>query len=154
MVSAGRSWPRSSPSGRGCELTQHLFLSGTRTVYVDISLDEQRGLFLDGLFMENNDRFQELEEKMLKVAEVLRQTREEKQARENELEKLREASQVESQQVADKEREIQVLKADLQRIPALERELQGLRREREDVRARVEKMIRQIDTLTKTDALG
>jgi len=104
--------------------------------------------------MENNDRFQELEEKMLKVAEVLRQTREEKQARENELEKLREASQVESQQVADKEREIQVLKADLQRIPALERELQGLRREREDVRARVEKMIRQIDTLTKTDALG
>jgi len=56
--------------------------------------------------------------------------------------------------VAEKEREIQALKADLQRIPALERELQGLRREREDVRARVEKMIRQIDALTKTDALG
>jgi chromosome segregation ATPase len=104
--------------------------------------------------MENNDRFQELEEKLLKVAEAFKQTREEKQAREAELEKLREASQEESQQVAEKEREIQALKADLQRIPALERELQGLRREREDVRARVEKMIRQIDALTKTDALG
>jgi len=104
--------------------------------------------------MENNDRFQELEEKLLKVAEVFKQTRDEKQARENELEKLREASQEESQQVAEKERENQALKADLQRIPVLERELQGLRREREEVRARVEKMIRQIDALTKTDALG
>jgi len=104
--------------------------------------------------MENNDRFQELEEKLLKVAEAFKQTRQEKQAQEGELQKLRAAAQEESQQVAEKEREIQALKADLQRIPTLERELQGLRRERDEVRTRVEKMIRQIDALTKPDALG
>jgi len=106
------------------------------------------------LIMENNDRFQELEEKLMKVAEAFKQTREEKRSRESELEKLRAASQAESRQVAEKDREIQALKADVERIPLLEREVQGLRRERDEVRARVEKMIRQIDALTKPDALG
>jgi chromosome segregation ATPase len=104
--------------------------------------------------MENNDRFQELEEKLLKVAEVFKQTQAEKRALEDELEKLRAASKEDANREAELGREIQTLKEDLKRVAVLERELQALRREREDVRARIEKMIRQIDNLTKADALG
>jgi len=157
MVSAGSCSALWSLSGHGCEVNGPPvplgYAAGVCRCMI-VGADEQTRLLWDGLFMENNDRFQELEEKLLKVAEAFKQTREEKQAREDELDKLRKASQEESQQVSEKEREIQALKVDLQRIPALERELQGLRREREDVRARVEKMIRQIDALTKTEALG
>ena len=42
----------------------------------------------------------------------------------------------------------------LPRTIALEREVATLRRERDDVRARVEKILQQIDVLTKGDAGG
>lgn len=84
-----------------------------------------------------NDSFQKLEEKVLRVAEVLKRSQEEKQALRQELEQWRSGSKDQSKQLA-----------------ALEREVEALRREREEVRARVEKIIHQIDMLTTPEAGG
>ena len=87
--------------------------------------------------MSSNDALQKLEEKLLKVIEVFKRTQAEKRALQEELENLKANS-----------------KDGSKRLDALERELQALRRERDDVRARVEKILQQIDVLTKTDAGG
>jgi uncharacterized coiled-coil DUF342 family protein len=84
-----------------------------------------------------HDSFQALEEKLLKVAEILKRSQEEKRALRREIDELRAAS-----------------KEPAERLAELERELQVLRRERDDVRARVEKILQQIDVLTKTEAGG
>ena len=85
----------------------------------------------------SNDALQKLEDKLLKVIEVFKRTQEEKRALQEELEDLKTNS-----------------KDGAKRFDALEREIQTLRRERDEVRARVEKILQQIDVLTKTDAGG
>jgi uncharacterized coiled-coil DUF342 family protein len=77
------------------------------------------------------DEFQSLEDKIYRTIEQLKAAREAKQQAEAELARVR-------QQVASQRGEAE----------ALNRELVDLRREREEVRSRVEKMLNQIDSLT------
>lgn len=86
---------------------------------------------------DSNDAFQKLEEKLLRLLELFRRTQEEKRALKEEIDTLKANS-----------------KDGAKRFEALERELQVLRRERQDVRVRVERILQQIDILTKTDAGG
>ena len=82
---------------------------------------------------ETEARLQELEEKLVRVAEVFKQNLTEKRALQREVERLREGAG---------------------RNAELEDEVKALRREREDVRLRVEKLLKQIDSLTKADSAG
>jgi uncharacterized coiled-coil DUF342 family protein len=84
-----------------------------------------------------NEQFQRLEEKLLKAIDVFKQTRAEKRALEQDAEKLR---------LEIKER--------AQQISVMERELIALRREREDVRARVDKLLKRLDVLTSSGSEG
>lgn len=84
-----------------------------------------------------NDAFQKLEEKVLRVAEVLKRAQEEKRALEQELHQWKSGSKEESKRVA-----------------TLEKELAAMRQERDEVRARIEKIIQQIDMLTSPEAGG
>jgi FtsZ-binding cell division protein ZapB len=84
-----------------------------------------------------NEQFQRLEEKLLKAIEVFKQAQAEKRALEQDSSKLR---------LEMKER--------AQQMSTLERELIALRREREDVRVRVEKLLQRIDVLTRVDSEG
>ena len=84
---------------------------------------------------DSNDQFERLEEKLLRAIELFKRTQAEKRALEQELEKLRGESQERKQATG-----------------ALEHELIGLRREREDVRSRVEKLLERIDSLTSPDS--
>ncbi len=86
---------------------------------------------------DSNDALQKLEDKLLKLIDVFKRTQAEKRALQEELDTLKANS-----------------KDGAKRFEALERELQALRREREEVRTRVEKILQQIDVLTKTDAGG
>ncbi len=83
------------------------------------------------------DALEKLEEKLLRALELFKETQAEKRALEREVEKLK-------GDVKDRPK----------RLDAQERELQMLRREREDVRDRIEKLIEQIDLLTKPDSEG
>jgi len=83
------------------------------------------------------DSFQRLEEKLLRVAEILKRAQEEKRALLKELEQSKSGTKEESK-----------------RLAALEREVETLRRERDEVRARIEKIIQQIDMLTTPEAGG
>jgi uncharacterized coiled-coil DUF342 family protein len=82
---------------------------------------------------ETEARLQELEEKLVRAAEVFKQNVTEKRALQREVEKLRESAG---------------------RYAELEDEVKALRREREDVRIRIEKLLKQIDSLTKADSAG
>jgi len=84
-----------------------------------------------------NEQLQRLEEKLLKAIEVFKQAQAEKRALEQDSSKLR---------LEMKER--------AQQLSTLERELIVLRREREDVRGRVEKLLQRIDVLTRVDSEG
>jgi len=84
-----------------------------------------------------NEQFQRLEEKLLKAIEVFKQAQAEKRALEQDSNKLR---------LEMKER--------AQQMSTLERELIALRREREDVRVRVDKLLQRIDVLTRVDSEG
>jgi hypothetical protein len=75
--------------------------------------------------------FHALEEKILKTIELLKVERAAKATAEKAAARLRE-------QLTEREEEIESMRA----------ELVGLRREREEVRTRVEKMLNQIETLT------
>jgi cell division septum initiation protein DivIVA len=83
------------------------------------------------------DQFQLLEEKLTKVVENYRRTQVENRGLLQEIEKLKADSRQGAQQ-----------------HDALEREVQLLRREREDVRTRVERLLQQIEVLTKQDSAG
>ncbi|MGH9405139.1 MAG: hypothetical protein ACRD3D_04785 [Terriglobia bacterium] len=83
------------------------------------------------------DPFQLLEEKLGKVVESYKRTQAENRILLQQMEKL----QAESKQ-------------GVQRQDALEREVQALRREREDVRARVERLLDQVEALTRPDSPG
>jgi hypothetical protein len=77
------------------------------------------------------DSFQKFEEKITHVIEVVKRLQAEKKVLEQELERVKSAA---------KER--------VREGEAQERELVALRREREEVRTRVEKLLEQIDSLT------
>jgi chromosome segregation ATPase len=83
------------------------------------------------------DPFQKLEERLTKVLELFKRTQGEKHALEHEVEKLRANS-----------------KEHAKTLQTLERELVGLRREREEVRERIEKLLQRIDVLTSSDSGG
>jgi uncharacterized protein YhaN len=80
---------------------------------------------------DTNDTFQKLEEKVLRVVEVLKRAQQEKRALLQQLDQARGGT-----------------KDQTKRLESLEREVETLRRERDEIRARVEKIIQQIDMLT------
>jgi chromosome segregation ATPase len=84
-----------------------------------------------------NEQFQRLEEKLLKAIDVFKQTQAQRRALEQDGEKLR---------LAMKER--------AQQISVMERELIALRREREDIRTRVDKLLKRLDVLTSSGSEG
>ena len=84
-----------------------------------------------------SEQFERLEEKLLRAIELFKRTQTEKRTLEEEVEKLK---------VESKER--------AQALNAMERELIALRREREDVRSRVEKLLARIDVLASPDSEG
>jgi len=83
----------------------------------------------------SSDDFLALEEKIYRTIEMLKQAREGQAAAEREARRLRE-------QISGRDDETETLR----------REVVALRREREEVRARVEKMVKQIDSLTADDS--
>ena len=84
-----------------------------------------------GTASEPVDSFQQFQEKIARAVDVVKRAQAEKRALEQEIERLRAASR-------ERARE----------WDAKERELVALRREREEVRERVEKLLEQIDALT------
>jgi len=81
---------------------------------------------------EQVDTFQQFEDKIARAVEVVKRVQADKKALEQELERVKAASK-------ERAREWE----------AKERELVALRREREEVRQRVEKLLEQIDALAK-----
>ncbi len=81
------------------------------------------------------DEFEALEEKIRRTLEVLKQAKEARQTAERETARVR-------QQIRERDDE----------FDALRTEVVALRRDREEVRTRVEKMLRQIDALTSGES--
>lgn len=81
------------------------------------------------------NQFERLEEKLTMAIDLFKRTQAEKHALEQEVEKLK-----------------TLAKEHAQGNSALEREVIALRKEREDVRARVEKLLERIDGLTSSDS--
>jgi chromosome segregation ATPase len=81
------------------------------------------------------DEFHALEEKVYRTIELLKTAREGKAAAERDASRLR-------QQLEDREEEVETIRT----------QMVGLRKEREDVRGRVEKMLKQIDLLTESES--
>jgi uncharacterized coiled-coil DUF342 family protein len=103
-----------------------------------LNAQSQKGTFEFQLTMANsNDPLEQLEAKLLKVAELFKRTQAERRALQQEVDKLRSE-----------------MKEPLKRADALEHELQALRRERDSVRVRVEKLLEQIEVLTSSESAG
>lgn len=83
------------------------------------------------------DQFQKLEEKLTRIVETTRRTQAENRDLVQQLEKFKSTSKHGAEQHA-----------------ALEREVEALRREREEVRARIEHLLDQVDALTKQEFAG
>lgn len=83
----------------------------------------------------SNRDFQSLEDKIYRTIELLKAAREAKSHAERDLSRLR-------QQLKDRDEEADDLRS----------ELVTLRKEREEVRTRVEKMLKQIDALTSAES--
>ena len=81
-----------------------------------------------------NDQFERLEEKLLRAIDLFKRTQMEKRALEQEVDKLKGES-----------------KESAQALSVMERELIALRREREDVRSRVAKLLERMDVLTSPE---
>lgn len=81
------------------------------------------------------DDFHALEEKVYRTIELLKNAREAKQAAERDANRMR-------AQLEEREEQVESLRA----------EVVTLRKEREEVRSRVEKMLKQIDALTPDDS--
>lgn len=84
-----------------------------------------------------NEQFQRLEEKLSKAIEVFKRTQAQRHTLLQDLERARQESKERAKQAE-----------------ALEREVIALRKEREDVRSRVEKLLERIDVLTTPDSEG
>jgi chromosome segregation ATPase len=87
--------------------------------------------------MDLNESFQQLEQKLLKASEVFKRAVAEKQDLEKAYEKLK-------HDTGDSRKSLE----------ALQDEIKVLRREREEVRVRVEKLLSQIDQLTGSGSEG
>jgi chromosome segregation ATPase len=87
--------------------------------------------------MEPHEHLEELEGKLRKAIEIFRRSQAEKRALSHDIDKLR----------------LEV-KEHLKLIDALEQQLVDLRREREDVRFRIEKVVLQIDALSSSHSEG
>ena len=85
----------------------------------------------------SNADFKSLEEKILRTIELLKAAREAKAAAEREASRLRE-------ELNEREEEVETMR----------HELVGFRREREEVRTRVEKMLDQIEALNTEESAG
>jgi chromosome segregation ATPase len=85
----------------------------------------------------SNADFKSLEEKILRTIQLLKSAREAKAAAERDVSRLR-------KQLSEREDEFE----------ATRREVVGLRREREEVRTRVEKMLDQIEALSAEESAG
>ena len=83
------------------------------------------------------DEFHSLEEKIYRTIELLKSAREAKSAAERDAARLREQLEVREEEV-----------------DSLKNEIVALRKEREEVRTRVEKMLKQIDALTAEESAG
>lgn len=87
--------------------------------------------------MDLNESFQQLEEKLAKASDILKRALAEKH---------------------DLQKALEMLKRDRggghERLETLQNEVKVLRREREEVRARIEKLLTQIDKLTGEDSPG
>ena len=83
----------------------------------------------------SSDEFQALEEKVYKTIELLKSAREARAMAERDVVRLRE-------QLEEREEEVETIR----------NQMVGLRKEREDVRGRVEKMLKQIDMLTESES--
>ncbi len=81
------------------------------------------------------DDFQALEDKIYRTIELYKSAQEARATAERDVKRLRE-------QLEEREEEVEVLR----------RETVGLRKEREDIRARVEKMLSHIDHITQEQA--
>ncbi|MBV9610180.1 MAG: hypothetical protein JO187_11535 [Acidobacteria bacterium] len=81
------------------------------------------------------DDFQALEEKIYRTIEQLKAAREARATAERTIERLR-------QQVSERDEQIQTIRTDVV----------SLRKEREEVRTRIEKMLKQIDALTSAES--
>ncbi len=86
---------------------------------------------------DSSDQFQRLEEKLGKAIEIFKQAQADKRTLQQEVEKLRGDMKERSQEKG-----------------GLEREVITLRREREDVKARLEKLLQRLDGLIKPDSAG
>ena len=86
---------------------------------------------------DTEDQLQKLEEKVLRACELFEQTQAERRALQKALEKLR---------AETKER--------VKAVEAHEQAMVALRREREEVRIRLEKLLQRIDALTATQSGG
>jgi chromosome segregation ATPase len=86
---------------------------------------------------DTEDQLQKLEERVLKAFELFKQAQAERLTLRQDLEKLR----------AESRERVKV-------IEAHEQELVALRREREEVRIRVEKLLQRIDALTTPESSG
>ena len=78
----------------------------------------------------SSDEFHALEEKVYKTIELLKSARESKSIAERDLSRLRE-------QIEEREEEVETMRL----------QIVTLRREREEVRGRVEKMLKQLDAM-------
>ncbi|MGZ4812845.1 MAG: hypothetical protein ACXVY9_11055 [Terriglobales bacterium] len=83
----------------------------------------------------SSDDFHSLEEKVYRTIELLKAAREAKVAAERDASRVREQLEMREEE-----------------IDSMRTEMIGLRKEREEVRSRVEKMLRQIDELTTDDS--
>jgi len=84
---------------------------------------------------DSTDDFHALEEKIYRTIEQLKAAREAKTAAERTIERLR-------QQVSERDEQIQSMRGDMV----------SLRKERQEVRTRVEKMLKQIDALNSAES--
>ena len=97
---------------------------------------DRRGDY-QSLVSETNDKFEEFERKLRKAVEAFKQAQADKRNLQRELERLKANS-----------------KQGARSNVSLEREAQALRREREEVRSRIETLLEQIESLTKPDSGG
>ena len=81
------------------------------------------------------DPLAELEAKLLKAVALFQQTQAERRVLRQEIERMSAET-----------------KEPIKRVEALEHEVQTLRRERDEVRTRIEKLVGQIEILTKADS--
>ena len=86
---------------------------------------------------DSRDNLQKLEEKLAQALDLFQRTQAENRTLRQQLEKLKADSKEHSKDAE-----------------ALERELVALRREREDVRVRLEKLLQRIDGLTTSNSEG